>query len=224
MSDAPAPPVEPNPDSPTQTPTPTPTPPAETPSTPEQPGKEPESVLGTIPPDPFDAEKITFPEGFAKDETFFDDFKNIAAEANLTGPVAQKLVDLAAKQAKAVNDTLLAQWEKQQQDWQAEIKADKEVGGDKLNQVLQTFSKVANDPELSDPKFREALTYTGAGNHPAVVKTLARWAKALTEGGPIRGNPPQRDAQGNAVTQRPLSIGEAFYPNGPHSGGPKLAS
>jgi len=179
--------------------------------------------LGATPPEAFDPEKITFPEGYSKDEAFFDDFKNIAAEANLTGPAAQKLVDLAAKQAKAVNETLLAQWDKQQADWQTEIKADKEIGGDKLNGFLQTFSKVASDPELSDPAFREALTYTGAGNHPAIVKTLARWAKALSEGGPIRGNPPQRDAQGNAVAQRPLTLGEAFYPNGPHAGGPKLS-
>src|SRR5262245_5201052 len=128
MSDVPSPPVEPTPDSPTPSPTPTPTPPAETPSTPEQPGKEPESVLGTAPPEPFDPEKVTFPEGFTKDEAFFDDFKNIAAEHGLTGPAAQKLVDLAAKQTKAVNDTLLAQWDKQQQDWQTEIKADKEIG------------------------------------------------------------------------------------------------
>jgi hypothetical protein len=189
------------------------------------PEAQPESVLGGPTPvaaEPFDPEKLTLPEGTSRDDQFFGDFKNIATEAGLTGPVAQKLVDLAARQTKAANESLLAQWDKQQQDWQTEIKADKEIGGDKLDQVLQTFSKVANDPELTDPKFREALTYTGAGNHPAIVKTLAKWSKALTEGGPVRGNPVQRDANGNAVTNRPMTIGEAFYPNGPHQGGPKL--
>lgn len=216
---------------PTPTPTPSPSQPGEQPATPvETPPaspaeKEPESVLGgpaATPAEPFDAEKITFPEGSSKDDPLFGDFKNIATEAGLTGPVAQKLIDLAARQTKAANATLLSQWEKQQQDWQTEIKADKEIGGDKLEQVLQTFSKVANDPELTDPEFRRAMTYTGAGNHPAIVRTLARWSKALAEGGPVRGNPPNRDAQGNAVAQRPLSIGEAFYPNGPHTGGPKI--
>lgn len=142
----------------------------------------------------------------------------------MTGPVAQKLIDLAARQTKAANEALLAQWDKQQQDWQTEIKADKEIGGDKLATVLSTFSKVAHDPELTDPEFLNGLNFTGAGNHPAIVRTLARWSKALAEGGPVRGNPPQRDAQGNAVAQRPMTLGEAFYPNGPHRGGPKLSS
>ena len=213
----------PTPPTSAETPAPEPTNTPVTPAAEPSPAEAGDSLLGgESTAAEFDAEKITFPEGFTREDALYDDFKNIATEHKLSGPVAQKLIDLAAKQTKAANETLLAQWDKQQQDWQTEIKADKEIGGDKLSGTLQTFAKVANDPELSDPKFREALTFTGAGNHPAIVRTLAKWAKALTEGGPVRGNPPQRDAQGNAVTQRPMTIGEAFYPNGPHSGGPKI--
>jgi len=177
------------------------------------------SVLGTEPapaPEPFDIEKITIPEGLSRDDALFGDFANIAKEHGLAGPVAQTLVDLAAKQVQAANQKLQASWDKQNSDWQAEVRADKEIGGDKLSEVLQTFSKVASDPELSDPKFREALAFTGAGNHPAIVRTLARWAKALSEGGPVRGTPSQG-------MQRPTSVGEAIYgPSGPHTGGPRL--
>jgi len=177
------------------------------------------SVLGTeapAAPEPFDIEKITIPEGLSRDDALFGDFANVAKEHGLTGPVAQTLVDLAAKQVQTANQKLQASWDKQNADWQAEVRADKEIGGDKLSEVLQTFSKVASDPELSDPKFREALAFTGAGNHPAIVRTLARWAKALSEGGPVRGTPA-------AATRQPVTLGEAIYgPSGPHTGGPRL--
>jgi len=186
---------------------------------PEAPEAPAPSVLGTEPPaapEPFDIEKLTIPEGLSRDDALFGDFADIAKEHGLTGPVAQTLVDLAAKQVQAANQKLQASWDKQNSDWQAEVRADKEIGGDKLSEVLQTFSKVASDPELSDPKFREALAFTGAGNHPAIVRTLARWAKALSEGGPVRGTPSQ-------TMQRPTTVGEAIYgPSGPHTGGPRL--
>ena len=189
----------------TLTTTPTPEPEAQAPS-----------VLGTEAPEPFDAEKITLPEGLSKDDALFGDFTNLAKEHGLPMPVAQTLVDLAAKQVQAANQKLQASWDKQNSDWQAEVRADKEIGGDNLQGVLQTFSKVASDPELSDPKFREALAFTGAGNHPAIVRTLTRWAKALSEGGPVRGTP-------TAGTRQPSTLGEAIYgPSGPHTGGPRL--
>lgn len=168
-------------------------------------------------PEPFDPEKLAVPEGLSKDDALWGDFVNFAKESGLAAPVAQSLVDLAAKQVQSVNQKLQASWDKQNEDWQAEVRADKEIGGDRLNGTLQTFAKVASDPELSDPKFREALAFTGAGNHPAIVRTLARWAKALSEGGPIQGGPAVR-------TAGPTTLGEAMYgPGGPHVGGPRLS-
>jgi hypothetical protein len=179
---------------------------------------EPTSLLteATPAPEAFDPEKITFPEGMNKDDPLWGDFTKLAKEHGLSGPAAQTMIDLAAKQVQAVSQKLQAGWDKQNEDWQAEIKADKEIGGDKLNGTLQTFAKVASNPELSDPKFREALAFTGAGNHPAIVRTLARWAKALSEGGPVQGGPSE--------SRVPETLGQAIYgPNGPHVGGPRLS-
>lgn len=220
MSDQPNPAVPtPTPSSPTPSPesepTPTPTPKED----PKPNGDEPEaasSLLGDEGPEPFDPEKLTIPEGMKKDDPLFADFTNLAKEHQISAGAAQSFIDLAAKQTAAASQKLLAEWDKQQADWQAQVRGDKEIGGDKLAATLQTFSKVANDPELSDPGFREALAFTGAGNHPAVVKTLVKWAKALSEGGPVAGEPA-------STRSRPATIGEAFYgPNGPHSGGPRL--
>lgn len=168
-------------------------------------------------PEPFDPEKISFPDGMEKDEALFKDFSNIATEHKLTAPVAQAFIDLAAKQVQAAAQRQNAEWAAQNETWQAEIKADKEIGGDKLERSLQTFSKVASDPQLSDPKLREALALTGAGNHPAIVRTLVKWAAALSEGGAVRGSP----AGGG---RPPESLGQAIYgQSGPHVGGPKFS-
>ena len=156
------------------------------------------------PPEPFDPEAIKFPDGVTREEALFTDFTDIAKEHGLTGPAAQRLIDLAAKQLQTATQKQQAVWEQQNAEWQAQIKADKEIGGDKLTVVLQTFAKVASNPELSDPQFREALAATGAGNHPAIVRTLARWAKALSEGGPIQGGPA-------GSSRIPQTLGEVFY-------------
>ena len=161
-------------------------------------------------PAPFDPEAITFPDGVTREEALFNDFTDIAKEHGLTGPAAQRLIDLAAKQLASATQRQQAVWEQQNAEWQTQIKADKEIGGDKLPGTLQTFAKVASNPELSDPQFREALAATGAGNHPAIVRTLARWAKALSEGGPIQGGP--------AGSSRPAqTLGEVFYGTGTRS-------
>jgi hypothetical protein len=197
------------------TPTPTPTPEASKTSA----ASEPTSLLTEAAPAPeaFDPEKLALPEGMNKDDALWEDFTKLAKEHGLSGPAAQTMIDLAAKQVQSVSQKLQASWDKQNEDWQAEIKADKDIGGDKLNGTLQTFAKVASNPELSDPKFREALAFTGAGNHPAIVRTLARWAKALSEGGPVQGGPA-------GESRVPETLGQAFYgPNGPHVGGPRLS-
>lgn len=194
---------------------------SQTPTTPEVTSAEAApataSILGEEVPEPFDPDKVELPAGLTKDDPIYGEFVELAKTNKLNAPMAQALLGLGAKQAAALAARQQAVWDKQIEEWQAEVRADKEIGGDKLQGVLQTFSKAASDLTLSDPGFREALAFTGAGNHPAIVRTLARWATALSEGGPVRGGP----AQGNGRT--PQTLGEAIYgASGPHVGGPKL--
>jgi len=81
---------------------------------------------------------------------------------------------------------------------------------------------VLDNPELSDPKFREALVFTGAGNHPAIVRTLYRWARSLSEGGAVIGGAPDRGRDGGINGERPSAAESLYGPGGPHSGGPNL--
>lgn len=209
---------------PEQTSTPQ-TPTAETPAAEPKPN---ETLLGeqkpaAETPPAFDPTKLKLPEGFEKTEQF-EQFTNLAKEIpGLTGESAQKLFDLHTAVVKQAAEASTAAWEKQNADWQAEIKADPEIGGTKLEGVLQTVSRVMDNADLTDPKFKEALNFTGAGNNPAIVRTLARWAKALSEGSAVSGNPPARNADGS-VRNEPRNLAQAIYgPTGPHTGGPKLS-
>jgi hypothetical protein len=188
-----------------------------------EPATTTEAAPATPQADPYDSAKLTLPEGFDKENETFKAFEGLAKEAGLSHKAAQTLIDQHTAAIKASTDALYADWYKQNETWQKEVKADAEIGGAKLDGVLQTVAKVLDNAELTDPKFREALEYTGAGNHPAVARTLYRWAKALSEGESVSGNPPARAANGALSNDRP-SPGQSIYgPTGPHTGGPKLS-
>jgi hypothetical protein len=163
-----------------------------------------EAAAETPPPEPFDVEKITIPEGMTKADALFTKFTDVAKEHGLSGPVAQTLIDLAAEQVQATVQKQSAEWAKQQEDWQAQVRSDPTIGGDKLQENLATFSGFVKGSGLCAPGFLEALAFSGMGNHPAVVKTLVQVARAFSEGGPIQGGPANS-------SNEPRNWGEVFY-------------
>lgn len=170
----------------------------------------------------FDPESLTLPEGFQKDEAHFAQFTEWAKEAGINQPQAEKLIGLHAEAVKQLTESTTRAWEEQNNVWINEVKADKELGGANLTTVKQTIAKVLDNPDLSDPKFREALDYTGAGNNPAVIRTLYRMAQKLTEGASVAGEPAARGSNG-ALAGQSRDLAETFYgPGGPHTGGPRL--
>lgn len=171
-------------------------------------------------PEPFDESKLTLPEGFEKGENW-EKFTNIAK--GLSHSQAQELIGLAEASVKAREEAVFGRWHEQITNWQKEIKADQELGGTNFETMKQTVAKVLDNPELSDPGVRDALAHTGAGSNPALVRTLYRWAKALTEGASVAGGAPTRNADGSTTTE-PRSTAQRMYPEGPHSGGPNLRS
>jgi hypothetical protein len=116
---------------------------------------------------------------------------------------AQKLLDLYTSNVKAAAEANGKAWTDLTTKWVDEIKADKEIGGANLEKTQQTIAKALG--QYGDPGLNEALAMTGAGNNPAIIRTLFKMAKALNEGGtPPSGNPP---AGG------PKDIASIMYPN-----------
>lgn len=152
------------------------------------------------------------PEGATVDKSAIDSATPVFKELGLTQDQAQKLVDLYPKLSgdivKANNDAYVAMRES----WITELKADKDIGG-KLDHVAQEVGKLKS--RLPDPvreALNEAMNFTGAGDHPAVVKALYEFAKLVNEGSHVTGAQPSPHGQAKSgVVNRP-SLAAAMYP------------
>ncbi len=117
-----------------------------------------------------------------------------AKEAKVPQAEAQKLVEAlhaesvagqTAAKAKAETD-----YKALYKTWGDELKADKEVGGDNLAQSLTQAKRTLR--VFATAEERAFLEATPFGNHPVLVKILARAGSKLSEDGYIGGgtNPP----------------------------------
>lgn len=154
---------------------------------------------------------FTLPEGFEANEEVMTEAQGVFKELGLPQEGAQKLVDLYAKQALAAANAPVEYWKQMQKDWQAEIKADKDLGG-KIPEVKATISKAIDLLGSLSVPFREAMDLTGAGNNPAFVRAFYKFSQLLTEGAHVSGDGPSKEGQ-KAPGAQPTSAAKALYPN-----------
>jgi hypothetical protein len=123
------------------------------------------------------------PEGVELNTVAVDEFKAIATELKLPAEGAQKVVDLYAKLEQQRSEAFA----NQVQAWGDEVKADKEIGGDKLAENLAVAKKAVD--AFGGDEIRSLLDSTGMGNHPAVVRMMVKIGKAISEDGFVKGAP-----------------------------------
>lgn len=132
-------------------------------------------------------------EGVDLDTEALKDFEPVARDLNLTNEQAQKLVDAYPKILAGVQQRQAEAWQKQTEDWAASVKADKEIGGDKLTANLSAAQRAMD--QFGGPALKEYLDSTGLGNHPELVKTFVKIGKPMSEDGMVDGsNQGQRSA------------------------------
>lgn len=122
-----------------------------------------------------EAYELQMPEGVELDKAAADEFTTIAKELKLDQAAAQKLADIAAKQAQRQVDAHTALVES----WVEQVKADKDIGGDKLNENLGIARKALET--FGTPELRDVLNASGLGNHPEVIKAFVKAGKAISE-------------------------------------------
>ena len=133
-------------------------------------------------------------EGQELDTAALEQFEPIARELNLSNEQAQKMVDLyGTKILPMVQQQQAEAWQKTTEQWAADVKADKEIGGDKLTANLSAAQRALD--LFGSPALKEYLEGTGLGNHPELVKTFIKIGKAMSEDGMVDGsNQGQRSA------------------------------
>jgi hypothetical protein len=131
-----------------------------------------------------DAEEfaVKAPEGYEFDEARLADFKAVAKELKLPNVAAQKLVELVSKHEQNRLDAYV----KQVSDWADAVKADKDIGGDKLQESAAVARKAL---DLGPPELKEFLNTSGLGNHPLMFKWAYAIGKAMSEDKVVKGNP-----------------------------------
>lgn len=130
------------------------------------------------------------PDGFTADETALKAASDLFADSGLSQEQAQKFIDLAASREKAAAQAGVQAFADLQTRWVSEIKADPEIGGDRLQASIASAARAID--RLAVPGLREALDLTGAGNNPAIVKAFARLGQLIAEDRfrPGNGAPP----------------------------------
>lgn len=157
---------------------------------------------GDKPAEPIKYE-FKLPEGVASDDPLVAAYTEAVAEANLPADAAQAVIErLAPKVAEALQAPYRL-WSETQTKWQDEVRNDPEIGGTKLQPTLANIAKLLDDPRFAAPGLRDALTATGAGNHPAIVRTFAKLASAFTEGGMVAAAKPVADSKSTAAVLYP---------------------
>lgn len=153
----------------------------------------------------FDPAKLQLPEGMKTDDPQFKSFAETFADPKLDPQAkGQKLISLYTDAVKAIRDQQTQVWTDTNKAWVDAVKADPEIGGAKFEPTKTSIARAIDSlgPELS-VAFRQGLDATGAGNHPAIWKGLAKMAALLTEGGHVSGNP---------ASGKP-DLATAFFPN-----------
>lgn len=123
--------------------------------------------------------ELKLPDGFTVDDAVLGEFRTLATEAKLAPEQAQKLVDFHVRAQESVYAKAQESFEAQGKAWQEAARSDKEIGGREFEATLKNARLALG--RFGTPELAQALEQSGMGNHPEVVRLLARVAKATSE-------------------------------------------
>lgn len=157
------------------------------PATEPQAAPEGQQATDTTKPEVPETYDLQMPEGVELDQEAAAEFVSIAKSLQLSQENAQKLATIAGKIQQKQAEARAAQLEA----WVEQVRTDKEIGGDKLEENLGVARKAID--AFGSAELKEALEVSGLGNHPAVIKAFFKVGKAISEDGFVRGSAPRAD-------------------------------
>jgi hypothetical protein len=128
---------------------------------------------------------FALPDGVSVDAATLDEARGLFAEAKLPQEAAQRFVDFYAGKIQALAEAPHRAWAETQAQWVGDINSDSEIGGSRLKATIEAAGKAID--AFGSPRLREVLDFTGAGNHPEIVRFFARVGRAISEDGHIPG-------------------------------------
>lgn len=133
---------------------------------------------------------LTMPEGVEVDQELLDALSPEFKELGLTTKQAQALADkfIAAQQAKV--EGAQNQFAQTVAGWVDQAKKDPEIGGAKWDGTVKNASGVVS--RFGTPELKEFLNTSGAGNHPELIRFMAKVGAMIGEDNPAISENPGR--------------------------------
>lgn len=146
---------------------------------------------------------LKMPEGVQVDQELLRALAPEFKEFGLTQGQAQKLADkfIGFQQARAAKQS--EDWAATSQGWADEAKADKDMGGVKWDATVRDARRAVDG--IGTPALREYLNASGGGNHPEVIRFMAKVGSMIKEDNPATG--------GAGGAGRPADAAHMLFPN-----------
>lgn len=146
---------------------------------------------------------LKMPDGVALDTELANALGPEFASLGLTNAQAQKLVDkyIETQQARTVQRGKA--WGETLEKWVKDAKADKDIGGDKWDGTVTTARRAVD--KLGTPALKAYLEASGGGNHPELIRFMAKVGTMIKEDDPATGG-----AEGAGKPANPAHV---LFPN-----------
>ena len=145
---------------------------------------------------------FSLPEGVEVDDETLSEARALLGEMRLPQEQAQRLVDFYAGKIRQYGAAQTGNWVRLNEKWVSDFKADREIGGERIQETVAAATRAMD--RFGTPGLREALIMTGAGNHPEVIRFVARVGRATAEDRFV--------VAGGASTGTSRSAAEVLYP------------
>lgn len=122
---------------------------------------------------------LKLPEGVEPDAKLLEGVTKWAQATGLKQEQAQQLADFYAQHQQEALAAQQAALDAETQEWLGTIEKDPELGGQKKPETLAALNRVM--AAHGSPELRALMDGSGLGNHPAVVRFLARIGRAMGE-------------------------------------------
>ncbi len=150
---------------------------------------------------PVSYEPFALPQGVEVDTAALEEAQSLFAEARLSQPQAQKLVDLYAAKMNELVQRQLSAAESRQKAWVAEVKNDPDLGGRRFESARAAAQRALS--RFGTPELRRSLDELGVSNSPQLFRFFVRVGQSVSE---------DRYAGAQPGASR-LSAAETLYPN-----------
>lgn len=146
-------------------------------------------------------EPFALPQGVEVDTAALEEAQSLFAEARLSQPQAQKLVDLYAAKMNELVQRQISAAESRQKAWVTEVKNDPDLGGRRFESARAAAQRAFS--RFGTPELRRTLDELGVSNSPQLFRFFVRVGQSVSEDRYV-------GAQSSASR---LSAAETLYPN-----------